>query len=399
MTNNINPYINHDGTSLLKLIDNHADFSSGDKVTIIDVIKSVVSYDATLESTDVAFTIENLLFGKSRLFEPILAYYALSALDNKYPIYVYSTFSTAAQNMEGVVGRAHSDGIIELKKLPISHDVSESLTEKMFNLLDGKTEFTHSLFTQAAAIFLSEDGLAPELKNQKGFDRFLKGGLFGHNTGVLFHEIVHQVMRKIFQHQKTVQDSEFGEYTYISSYPYFNNDSQSQNEYRSAICSTLTNIEAKYLSSNEGDCQDLWNFGQNLKAKLLPGSSNEGDRIDTSSLIHGLKFFGKSILGGTTILSAFSTKTYSAESLDAEFIPRLPELDFLYGAEELISLSMSGRIHYCQYVLPEVITAIQSHPLRDQLLFDSNQDFGCQKIIQQFEKCPAGELLDEAFFA
>ena len=370
--------------SLPKLIDSPIKFSSENKITISNAIKSLVSYDQTLEATDIALTIDNLFSNEAKLlFKPILAYYALMALQNKHPIYFHNVFSSGAQDMgKSISGLAHYDGKIEIKKMPISNNISESLTENLFNLLDGQTELTGELFKQAFNIFLSKDELSHELKNPETFDHFLKLGLSGHEEGVLAHEITHQVMREIFHHQKTVDHQEFKGF-YNTSKPYFNHDFQSENEYRSAICSTLTNLEKKYLSTNEGSCKDLWNFGRNLKIKLIGEStSDEKGQLNIPSLIHGLKFFGTSILGGITLLSAFNTKIYSAESLDSEFIARLPELEYIYGAEESINLSIAGRKHYCQHILPSILKAIHDHPLQDQLLFDSNQDFGCQDLLK-----------------
>jgi len=53
---------------------------------------------------------------------------------------------------------------------------------------------------------------------------------------------------------------------------------------------------------------------------------------------------------------------------------------------------MEVRVHHCKHILPEIITAIQNHPLQDQLIFDTTQDFGCQTILDQTEICPAGEV-------
>jgi hypothetical protein len=137
------------------------------------------------------------------------------------------------------------------------------------------------------------------------------------------------------------------------------------------------------LPNIAGSCENLWDFGRELKTQLLgPEKSNdESDMISVGNIIHGLKFLGKSILGYSKLLSAFNSKIYSARSLDVEFIARLPEIDSLtYGSEEAIESSMAGRYHYCQHILPEVIKAIKSHSLQDKIIFDANQDFGCASI-------------------
>ena len=211
----------------------------------------------------------------------------------------------------------------------------------------------------------------------------MKSGTLGASESTLFHEITHQVMRGVFKHQQKHDEN----YTYTSFAPYFNNDAKSEDAYHSAICKTLTNIKDKYIPDSSGSCNDLWEFGRDLSTQLLgPEDKQEGnDGLNINNIIkNGLQFFGKSILGYVTLLSAFGTKFYSAETLDAEFIPRLPELDFIaYSSEEAVESSMAGRQHYCQHILPEVIKAIKEHPLSDLIIFDANQDFGCAHIMGQ----------------
>lgn len=350
------------------------------KAGVVNAIASVVNYGEGLDPEEIVLTIGSL--SSNQLYYPILAYYSLSALQNKHPIYFHNIFSISAQDIEKhVLGLAHYDGKIEIKAFPISHDIAESITKKLFNLLDGAKELTDVLFEHAFNIYISEEGLDSELRTQEGFNSFLKAGLFGSVEGVLFHEITHQVMREIFRHQKNAQIQE-GEYTYMSFYPYFNNDAESQRQYKAAVCSTLINIKEVYSVETKGSCQDLWNLGRELRTELLaPDNSvdEEDGNLNIPQLIHGLKFFGKSILGYSTLLSAFSTKSYSNESLDAEFIARFPELEFIYNAKEAISLSLAGREHYCEHILPEIIKAIENHPLRDQISFDLNQDSYCPR--------------------
>jgi hypothetical protein len=207
-----------------------------DKVSLTDAIKSVVRYDNRLDSNDIERVIEALV--SSKLFEPILAYYALSSLQNQNPINIYNVFSDEAIEMgKSIAGLAHYDGKIGLKSFPITRDVAENITKKLFNFIEHKTEFTVDLFEQAASIYLSEAGLPQKLKTQQGFSKFISYGLFGHDESVLFHEITHQVMREVFQYPGLYFDNESqSSMVYKSCKPYFNNNTKSEDDYHLAIC-------------------------------------------------------------------------------------------------------------------------------------------------------------------
>jgi hypothetical protein len=346
------------------------------KVSITDAIKSVTSYENTLDGQNVEQIIEGLHTNK--LFEPILAYYALSSLQNKKPINIYNGFSDAAKEMHGVSGVAYSDGEIILQIFPIARGVAKNITDNLFNLLDNQKEFTEDFLTQAEWIFFSEPELPEEIKTKQAFTQFTGHGLLGISEAVLFHEITHQVMKDVFKHEQKDDEN----YTYKTWNPYFNNDAKSEDTYHSAICKTLTNIKDKYLSDSTGSCHDLWEFGRDLATQLLGPEEEENDKLNINNIINRLQIFGKSTLGYDTLLSAFSSKFYSAETLDCEFIAGLPELDFItYSSEEAVEFSMAGRHHYCQHILPEVIKAIKEDPLSDRIIFDANQDFGCKNII------------------
>ena len=346
-------------------------------INIAEAIKSVTYYEKSLNGAKVEFAIQDL--EKAALFKPILVYYALMCLDQQKPIYFYDSSSEYANKMgRHVTGRAHYDGKIEIQSHPISQQGSEELTSNLFALADEIKDMNHSqLQDRVGAIIVSHPEIRGSSNPGAATKEFFKSGLAGHDSGVLFHEITHQVMKEVFK---------------ATYNPYLIENQTSQDEYHEAICQTLTNIQTKFLPYHQAkldSCQDLWEFGRELKITLLGAEADdtdsENDTIDFAQIMHGMGYFGESILGYSTLLSAFSERSYSAATLDCEFIPRLPELEFFYGTEDAIAQSMDGRKHYCKHVAPVILDAINSHPLVGKIALAPLGDFGCTQILGQQE--------------
>ncbi len=355
---------NIDLTNFDKLKVNLPDQNIG----INEAVKSITYYEKSLNKAKIELSIDNL--EKSTLFKPILAYYALICLEQQNPIYFYDSSSKYGKIMRHFTGRAHHDGKIEIKSHPISQEGAEEITYNLFTLADEiKDDNPAQLLDRVAAIILSHHEIIDNLDPESTVKEFFESGLVGHESGILFHEITHQVINKVFN----------------SFNPYFIEVPDSQNEHHNAICQTLTNIQTKFLPHHPVSvdaCQDLWKFGVELKTTLLgEEKDDDGKMIDIAGIMHGINYFGKAILGYSTLLSAFSKRSYNYDTLDSEFIPRLPELEFFYGTEDAIFQSIAGRKHYCKHVLPVILDAINSHPLAGKIDFEPLEDFSCEQVF------------------
>ncbi len=354
---------------------NHLKVNLADhNIAATKIIKSVTYYEKSLNEGKVELAIDNLT--KSTLFKPILIYYALMCLDQKNPIYFYDISSEYGTRMKGFSGFAYFNGRIEIKTHPISQEGAEEITYNLFELIDERKDIDPSqLMDKAEKIITSH----PEMKDASNpkvtVNKFIQSGLLNHDSGILFHEITHQVMNEVFK----IHGS-------FNSYLIENYDSQK--EYHQAICQTLTNIQTKFLPHhqvNPNSCQNLWEFGRELRTKLfgeeINDSHSEDGIIDFEQIMHGIGYFNKSMLGHYTLLSAFDARLYIADDLYNEFIPRLPELEFCYGTKDAIDHSIDGRKHYCKHILPLILDAISSHSLANKIDFDSLEDFGCAQIL------------------
>jgi len=102
--------------------------------------------------------------------------------------------------------------------------------------------------------------------------------------------------------------------------------------------------------------------------------------LTTSIDLRQIKELGKQVFKGSPVSyinNGFITLyyDYQAGHLDSELIVREPEARAAEYYDEHILKPITDYI--CQYTMPALLDYIESHPMRDRIIFDPNQDFGC----------------------